>query len=154
MATKTIPQLPAAAAALTSMLFEVDNAGTSQKLTLAQIQALLLPSGTVLMWSGTIASIPAGFVFCNGANGTPDLRNRMIAGAQQDSGGVAKTNIEGSLLQVGGSNVANPVATFGAVISVTQVTNDVDVPDGNAGINVATVDLMNPYYALAFIMKT
>ena len=33
------------------------------------------------MWSGSIGSIPAGYVLCNGANGTPDLRDRFIVGS-------------------------------------------------------------------------
>jgi microcystin-dependent protein len=33
------------------------------------------------MWSGLLAAIPAGWALCNGANGTPDLRDRFIRGA-------------------------------------------------------------------------
>lgn len=40
-----------------------------------------IPSGVILLWSGSIGSIPAGYVLCNGSNGTPDLRNRFIVGA-------------------------------------------------------------------------
>jgi hypothetical protein len=39
------------------------------------------PSGGIIMWSGSIASIPSGWVLCNGSNSTPDLRNRFIVGA-------------------------------------------------------------------------
>lgn len=58
-----------------------------------------IPSGVILAWSGTVANIPSGWVFCDGNNGTPDLRDRFIVGAKQDSGGVAKSNITGTLLQ-------------------------------------------------------
>ena len=40
-----------------------------------------IPSGGIFMWSGSIGSIPAGYVLCNGSNGTPDLRNRFVVGA-------------------------------------------------------------------------
>jgi microcystin-dependent protein len=40
-----------------------------------------IPSGVILLWSGSIGSIPAGYVLCNGSNGTPDLRNRFVVGA-------------------------------------------------------------------------
>jgi hypothetical protein len=40
-----------------------------------------VPTGGIIMWSGTIATIPAGWALCDGSNGTPDLRNRFIAGA-------------------------------------------------------------------------
>lgn len=41
----------------------------------------LIPSGIILLWSGSIASIPSGWVLCNGANSTPDLRDRFVVGA-------------------------------------------------------------------------
>ncbi len=37
-----------------------------------------LPSGVIVMWSGTLATIPSGWALCNGSNGTPDLRDRFI----------------------------------------------------------------------------
>lgn len=40
-----------------------------------------IPSGVILLWSGSIASIPSGWALCNGLNGTPDLRDRFIIGA-------------------------------------------------------------------------
>jgi hypothetical protein len=52
-----------------------------------------LPSGVIVMWSGTLATIPAGWNLCNGSNGTPDLRDRFVKGA---------------------ANGANPGATGGA----------------------------------------
>jgi microcystin-dependent protein len=39
------------------------------------------PSGGIIMWSGSIASIPGGWLLCNGTSGTPDLRDRFIVGA-------------------------------------------------------------------------
>lgn len=39
------------------------------------------PAGVIVLWSGSIGSIPTGWVLCNGSNGTPDLRNRFIVGA-------------------------------------------------------------------------
>jgi microcystin-dependent protein len=38
----------------------------------------MVPRGAIIMWSGTIASIPAGWALCDGTNGTPDLRDRFI----------------------------------------------------------------------------
>ena len=40
-----------------------------------------LPSGVIILWSGAIGSIPAGYYLCNGSNGTPDLRDRFVIGA-------------------------------------------------------------------------
>ena len=60
-------------------------------------------AGMIMMWSGTIATIPSGWYLCNGSNGTPDLRNRFIIGADADDAGVAKTSVTGSATQSGGS---------------------------------------------------
>lgn len=40
-----------------------------------------VPSGGIIMWSGSIASIPSGWLLCNGTSGTPDLRDRFVIGA-------------------------------------------------------------------------
>ena len=44
-----------------------------------------LPAGVIVAWSGSQASIPSGWVLCNGSNSTPDLRNRFIVGAGSGS---------------------------------------------------------------------
>jgi hypothetical protein len=41
----------------------------------------IIPAGVILMWSGSIASIPSGWLLCNGSSGTPDLRDRFVVGA-------------------------------------------------------------------------
>jgi hypothetical protein len=66
----------------------------------------LFVTGMIMMWSGTIATIPSGWVLCDGNNSTPDLRNRFIIGANADDAGVAKTNVTGSATQTGGSKDA------------------------------------------------
>lgn len=127
--------------------------------------ANLIPTGAIIMWSGTIATIPSGWVLCNGSNGTPDLRNRFVVGADADSGGVAKSTVTGSALQTSngqlpsttlqslsfgtgsaGSNIvtANSIAFNGTTANVTTFTPSF----GTGSVNVAT------FYALAFIMKT
>ena len=39
------------------------------------------PVGGIVIWRGSVDSIPDGWKLCNGQNGTPDLRDRFIAGA-------------------------------------------------------------------------
>lgn len=39
------------------------------------------PVGGIILWSGSIATIPTGWLLCNGASGTPDLRDRFVVGA-------------------------------------------------------------------------
>jgi hypothetical protein len=43
--------------------------------------SFLVPSGLITMWSGSTSNIPAGWVLCNGSNGTPNLRDRFVVGA-------------------------------------------------------------------------
>jgi len=63
-------------------------------------------AGMIMMWSGTIATIPSGWLLCNGSNSTPDLRDKFIIGASADSGGAAKTNVTASYTQTGGTKDA------------------------------------------------
>jgi hypothetical protein len=79
------------------------------------------PSGGIIMWSGTIATIPSGWLLCNGSSGTPDLRNRFVIGAFQDTTGVAYTTVTGSDTQTGGSKDAITVShTHTATSTVTD----------------------------------
>jgi microcystin-dependent protein len=43
------------------------------------------PVGTIIMWHGLIANKPAGWVVCDGTNGTPNFINRMPWGAANDA---------------------------------------------------------------------
>ena len=72
--------------------------------------AVSIPAGVITMWSGTIATIPSGWLLCDGTNSTPDLRNRFIVGAYSDTSGVAYTTITGANTQTGGSKDAITVS--------------------------------------------
>jgi len=52
--------------------------------TVTDLSPHLVPTGAIIMWSGTNAAIPTGWQLCNGTNGTPDLRNRFIVGSGAD----------------------------------------------------------------------
>jgi len=54
---------------------------TTQIATTAFVLANGVPSGAIMLWSGSIASIPSGWLLCNGSSGTPDLRSRFVVGA-------------------------------------------------------------------------
>lgn len=73
--------------------------------------------GQVIMWYGAALSIPDGWALCNGANGTPDLRNRFIVGAGSTynlgatgGGGSATTSSDGNHAH-GGSTDAHTLTT-------------------------------------------
>ena len=136
-----------------------------------------LPTGCIILWSGAIGSIPSGFYLCNGANGTPDLRDRFIVGAGS-SYSVAQTGGSADAIVVSHNHTATSVVTdpghlhssnggvnvgSGANAFVSSNTRNAD-NTGSAftGITVATTNVAagvsgtganNPlYYALAYIM--
>lgn len=39
------------------------------------------PSGGIIIWSGSSAAIPSGWLLCDGTSSTPDLRDRFVVGA-------------------------------------------------------------------------
>jgi hypothetical protein len=101
--------------------YSVDDAGNEYDLTSGGAS---FTAGMIMMWSGTIATIPAGWVLCDGANSTPDLRNRFIVCADADVGGVAKTTIEGAASVSGGSIDYTPAGTnSGTAINAHAVHN-------------------------------
>ena len=40
-----------------------------------------VPTGGIIMWSGSIGSIPSGYVLCDGQNGTPNLKDSFVVGS-------------------------------------------------------------------------
>lgn len=129
--------------------------------------AIYVPVGGIIMWSGSIATIPSGWALCDGTNGTPNLIDKFIVCAKEDDSGTAKTNLTGSLTQSGGSIAHNHTATDAGhthTITLTNQKNDASsnlvgqcltspTVSGTASITVASKDAPQPYYALAFIMK-
>ena len=43
-----------------------------------------MPLGVIVQWSGAIDAIPNGWVQCDGANGTPDLRGKLLVAANDE----------------------------------------------------------------------
>ena len=72
---------------------------------IAAATAALIPAGMIMIWSGSVGSVPSGWVLCNGSNSTPDLRDKFVLGA-------------GSTYAVGATGGATTVTAAGT-ISVT-----------------------------------
>lgn len=78
------------------------------------IQTAAIPAGAVVMWNGLISAIPTGWALCDGANGTPDLRDRFIVGA----GSSYSVGITGGSNTVSLSAPELPIHTHPAPITV------------------------------------
>ena len=136
-------------------------------------------TGMIILWSGSIASIPSGFALCDGASGTPDLRDRFIVGAGSTyavdaTGGSADATLPThthtatstvtdpghnhtfSILNVI-ANGNNPYTATGGQVGTGTVSTaftsiTVATTNANAGTSGTNANLP-PYYALAYIMK-
>jgi hypothetical protein len=132
------------------------------------------PSGGIIIWSGSSASIPSGWLLCDGTNSTPDLRNRFVVGAGSTyavnaTGGSADaivvshthtatvtdpghTHAPGSIstnnINAGTSN-GGSVQTAGAIPSAVTGISVTNSTTGSSGTNAN----LPPYYALCYIMK-
>lgn len=122
----------------------------------------LVPQGIIVMWSGTIATIPSGWVLCDGTNSTPDLRNRFIVAADADVASVAKSTITGSALQTSEGQLPSTTTstmTFSKFFSATSPAPSIG-GDGVNNLLTQTVSFgtgtanVARFYSLAYIMKT
>lgn len=110
-------------------------------------------------------SIPAGWVVCDGTNGTPDLRDKFVLGAGTthtvgDTSGsetvtltreqMPKHNHTISLVKNGEANGTYnyPPATSSAT-AISVVNDPINVAGGSQ-----PHENMPPYYSLLYIMKT
>lgn len=110
-----------------------------------------IAKGIITSFAGAIADIPAGWVLCNGSNGTPDLRDNFVVGAGtsyavEQTGGSTEhshaVNQNGHYHNVGsGNNIA-------AGSGYNDATGQTD-----PAITCSVGIVLPPYYALAYIMK-
>jgi hypothetical protein len=138
------------------------------------------PSGGIIIWSGSSASIPSGWLLCDGSSSTPDLRNRFVVGATSTyavgaTGGSADAIVV-SHTHTATSTVTDPghFHTYGIGNTVNyagggngsrdQAANATNTSTASTGITVATTNASSgssgtnanlpPYYALCYIMKS
>lgn len=134
-----------------------------------------VPQGLISLWYGSILTIPSGWAICDGANGTPDLRDRFVVGAgtsyavgatggSKDAVVVSHTHSATSTVTDPGHSHANSGSTsIGAYPYTTLVAKAGNTSTATTGITVATTVAsagvsgtnanLPPYYALAYIMK-
>ena len=83
-----------------------------------------VPRGIITMWVGLSTSVPAGWVVCDGSQGTPNLLNRFIIGAGDvftvgQAGGAAV--FSGSVDAVGAHSHTSQTGTAGSHTHTTSV---------------------------------
>ncbi len=89
------------------------------------------PAGGIIMWHGTLATIPAGWVLCDGTDGAPDLRSKFVRGVPSDA--VDPGTLGGSATHQhvadgghgghgsGGNHAHNPAAATGSALQSLNV---------------------------------
>lgn len=83
-----------------------------------------IPSGGIIIWSGSSASIPSGWYLCDGTNSTPDLRDRFVVGAGSTysvgATGGSKDAIVVAHTHTATSTVTDPGHTHGVQVPSAQ----------------------------------
>jgi hypothetical protein len=127
-------------------------------------------SGMIVLWSGSAASIPSGWVLCDGTNSTPNLVSKFVMGASATTPAVGATGGSADAVVVSHTHtITDPGHNHTAdVTNLQQVAtggSSFTKSGGNTGtattgitVNTAGVSGTNanlpPYYALCYIMKT
>jgi len=142
-----------------------------------------IPTGIISLWYGAIGSVPSGWYLCDGANGTPDLRDKFVVGAGSTysvaaTGGTkdaivvththtaTSTSTDSGHTHVeqfngGSAGIGNGISN--SSVSVSPTASSVSTATGNAVITTTTTNAsagvsgtnanLPPYYALCYVMK-
>ncbi len=147
----------------------------STKVATTAYVAAVIPSGVIVIWSGSAGAIPSGWNLCNGSNGTPDLRDRFVVGAGStyavgNTGGTKDAIVVSHSHSISDSghshDVRIPSRAVGNNATALYSTSDgstkstVTSDSANTGISInSTADSgtnanLPPYYALCYIQKS
>ena len=110
---------------------------TQSEFALLSGQTSLVPAGVILLWSGSIASIPSGWNLCDGTNGTPYLRNRFVVAAGDTyavgaTGGADSVTLDASQMPAHTHTFSGSTNTTGAH------THTVAAGNSSGGSNIIT----------------
>jgi len=101
-----------------------------------------IPQYGIIIWTGTIANIPVGFVICDGNNSSPNLLTKFLEGVATAATDPGATGGATSKNTGGADSVSGYVASSGS----TQATIQTHIH--------TTSDIRPLFYDVAFIMKT
>jgi hypothetical protein len=115
------------------------------------LTATLWQTGMIILWSGTIASIPSGFALCDGNNGTPNLGDRFVFGANPTAiPGTTGGSLGHTHTATQPTHTHTPPPGMGFAFGTFMSSN---FPTAQPAITVNPTDNLPPYYVLAYIMK-
>ncbi len=142
-----------------------------------------IPTGVISLWYGSIGSVPTGWYLCDGSNGTPDLRDKFVIGAGSTyavaatGGATTATLVTNNLpAHTHTATVTDPthshsftasVSTYGprggsgseywgaspSGSTTAAASTGITVTNASTGSGTS-FSVLNPYYALAYIMKS
>lgn len=108
-------------------------------------------AGMIIMWSGSVISIPTGWNLCDGNNGTPDLRDRFVMASGE---AYPPNTIAGS---------AGHTHTGLCLMKTTELPSGGDIAAGDDFNKISTQHFhsvtvfaggaLPPFYSLCYIMK-
>jgi len=75
-----------------------------------------VPSGGIIMWSGSISAVPSGYYLCDGSNGTPNLKDSFVVGA----GNTYSVGNTGGFTSSVTSNVGTNLPTYYALAFIQK----------------------------------
>jgi len=84
----------------------------------------LIPQGAILLWSGSVATIPAGWALCDGTQGTPNLVDRFLVGAS--AAGAFPVGATGGALTHSHAITVTPAGAHTPVVTVNAHTLTID----------------------------
>ena len=143
----------------------------------------IIPSGSIIVWRNkdniTSPVPPSGWVFCDGTNNTPDLRGRFVLGGnvnnQTGSTPAYSSDVDATREVKLGTNKINLTPPVTVTTNNHSHYGNMGAPARDSGNNgntencgpackvtvtsIATsnnqtsINIMPPYYALAYIMK-
>ncbi len=90
-----------------------------------------IPRGVIVMWSGSVATIPTGWALCDGTNGTPDLRGSFIVGYDPADTDYNVIGSRGGEKRHVLSKSEMPVHNHTASVSSVAPTNNVNWPSAD-----------------------
>ena len=149
------------------------NDNSTKVATTAYVASAGIPSGGIIIWSGASNAIPSGWYLCDGANNTPNLRDRFVVGAGSTYAVGATGGSKDAIVVSHSHSVSDPGHQHGMpfnkssfsggggtfIAGENRTSSSWSSNSADTGISInstgdsGTNANLPPYYALCYIMK-